>query len=109
MDDIRIVESLEKSGLLNDGATETVKREIKKTRSISFCYDCTYGCFIDSIYGCSLIQSLVSSLINAISGKGQEVGSLPLLTLPLMMKVLGKGVTIAGRGYNKIDQIDKNF
>ena len=30
MDDIRIVESLEKSGLLNDGATETAKREIKK-------------------------------------------------------------------------------
>ena len=47
----------------------------------------------------SLVQSVTSSLINAISGKGvirarkrQEVGFLPLLALPLMMKVLGKEV-----------------
>ena len=42
MDDIiKIVESLEKSGLLIDGASETVKLEIKRTRWISSCYDGT--------------------------------------------------------------------
>ena len=53
MDDIiKIVESLEKSGLLIGGATETVQHEIKKiTRWISCCYDSTYDCFIDSTYG----------------------------------------------------------
>ena len=50
----------------------------------------------------SLIQPAASSLINAISGKGvtsagkvQEGGLLPLLALPLMMKVMEKGVTRA--------------
>ena len=45
----------------------------------------------------SLIQSVVSSLINAISGKGvtragkgQEGGILPLLALSLMMKFMEK-------------------
>ena len=45
----------------------------------------------------SLIQPMDSSLINAITGKrvvrarrGQEGGFIPLLALPLMMKVLGK-------------------
>ena len=53
MDDIiKIIESLEKSGLLIDGASETVKHEIKKTRRwISSCYDGTSGCFADSING----------------------------------------------------------
>ena len=41
------------------------------------------------------MKPVASSLINAISGKGQEGGFLPLLALPLMMKVLGKGVTNA--------------
>ena len=36
-----------------------------------------------------LIKPVVSSLINAITGKGQR-GGLPLLALPLMMKVLGE-------------------
>ena len=35
----------------------------------------------------SLIKPVVSSLISAITGKGQR-GGLPLLALPLMMKVL---------------------
>ena len=38
----------------------------------------------------SLIQPVVSSLINAISGKGVEGGILPLLALPLMMKFMEK-------------------
>ena len=37
----------------------------------------------------SLVQPVTSSLINAITRKG---GFLPLLALPLMIKVLGKEV-----------------
>ena len=49
-DVIKIVESVER--LLIDGATETVKHEIKKAKSrISWDYNDTYGCFIDSTYG----------------------------------------------------------
>ena len=47
-DIIKIVESLEKSGLLFDSSTETVKHEIKNRTWIFWCYDGTYGCFIDS-------------------------------------------------------------
>ena len=49
----------------------------------------------------SLIQPIAPSLINSITGKGQEGGFLPLLALLLMMKVLEKGVRSAGRGYMK--------
>ena len=46
MDDfIKNVESLEKTGLLIDGANETVKNQVKKRRWISWGYDGT----IDSI------------------------------------------------------------
>ena len=47
MDDIiNIVKSLEKSGLLIDGATETVKHEIKKQEGRFFGgYDSTYQSF----------------------------------------------------------------
>ena len=50
-----------------------------------------------------LIQPVASSLINAISGKVQGGGFLPLSTLPLKMKVLGIA-TRAGRGYNSMDK-----
>ena len=51
-DIIKIVESLEKSGLLIDGAPKTVIHEIRKQkRWISWCYDGTYGSFIDITYG----------------------------------------------------------
>ena len=40
--------------------------------------------------------------------KQQEGGFLPLLTLPLMIKVLGKGVTREGRGYDKMNHMNKN-
>ena len=70
-DIIKIVESLENSGLLIDGASEKVKHEIKKTRRwISSCYGGTCACFIDSIMTSSLIQPVALSLINAITGKG---------------------------------------
>ena len=54
MDDIiKLVEPLEKLGLLMDGAIEKVEYKIKKNsrRWISLCYDGTYVCFIDDIYG----------------------------------------------------------
>ena len=43
------------------------------------------------------------------AGKGQEYGSLSLLALLLMMKVLGKRVTREGKGYNKMDHMDKRL
>ena len=59
----------------------------------------------------SVIQPVVSSLINVISGKrvtragnGQEGEILSVLALPLIMKVLGKGVTTAGKRYKNIDK-----
>ena len=51
-DTIKIVDWLEKSRLLINSATETVKHEINKItrRWISWCYDDTYSCFIDSYH-----------------------------------------------------------
>ena len=71
----------------------------------------------------SLMQLVASSLVNDITGKeviraekGLQDGILPLLVLPLIMKVLGKGVTRtvkevrrARRGYNNMDHMDKNL
>ena len=37
-------------------------------------------------------------------GKEQEGEILPVLALPLMMKVLGKGVTITGKRYKNVDK-----
>ena len=53
---IRIFKSIKNSGLLIDGASETVKDENKnknkKTRTwSSCCFDDIYGYFIDSSYG----------------------------------------------------------
>ena len=53
------------------------------------------------------MQPVASSLINAISGKGQEGGFLPLLALPLMMKVLGKGVTNAEKDSKDLCKYEK--
>ena len=61
----------------------------------------------------SLIQPSDSSLINAVSekwpGKGKEAGFFHFSELPLIMKVLGKGVMGTGRQYNNMDHIDKHF
>ena len=64
----------------------------------------------------ALIQPVTFSLMNTISGKGvmragkeQEGGFQQSLALPIMMKVLGKEVRRAGRGYNNMDHMDKNF
>ena len=55
---------------------------------------------------------MASLLRNAISGKGatraekgKEGGVLPLLALPLMMKVLGKGVTLPEKGVAGLNQL----
>ena len=63
----------------------------------------------------SLIQP-VASLTNPISEKGdmrsrkgEEVGFLALLALPLMMKVLRKEVMRIGRAYNDIHYMDPSF
>ena len=60
-----------------------------------------------------MIQPVAFSLINAVFGKGvmtvRKGGFLLLLALPLIMKVLEKGVTSAGRWYNKLDHIARSF
>ena len=49
---IRISELREKSGVLSDGVTETVKPEIKKWKTPIFrSFVSTYGCFIDRTSG----------------------------------------------------------
>ena len=123
MDDIiKIVESLEKSGLLTDGATETVKHEIKK-QEVGFLGSMMATMAASMIAPMALIQPVASSLTSVMFGKGvttagnvQEGGFLPLLTLPSMVKVLrkgvtraGKGVRRAGKGCNNMDHMDKNF
>ena len=64
----------------------------------------------------SLIQPVASSMINSIiekgimrAEKGQAGGIFSLFLLFFMMKVLGKGVTRAGIGYNKMHHMNKNF
>ena len=124
MDDIKIEESLKQSSLLIDGATETVKSKIKKE-------ECGFLGAMMAPMAASLIapkasllmQAVASLLINPISGKGvtragkgEEGGIVPLLALPLVINVLGKGVIRtgkgmrrAGKGYNDMDDINKNF
>ena len=100
MDDIiKIVESPENSGLLIDGASETVKHEIKKQ-------DGRFLPAMMALMTASLIASLASELIQHVASSSTNVKTwkgairvslalaLPLgLSLPLMMKVLGKGFT----------------
>ena len=57
----------------------------------------------------SLKQPVASSLINAITGKGQESWFLSLLKLPLIMKVLWKGVRRTGWKYNNMDHMGEKF
>ena len=76
-DIIKIVESLEYSGLLIDCATETVKHKIKKIRLISWCNDGTS--LIIASMASSLIEPAISLLINYITGRGQKGRFLQLL------------------------------
>ena len=97
-DIIKVVESLEKPGLLIDCATETAKHQMKKQE----------GEFLGAkiVPMAWMTQPIASSLINVITGKGQKLGLIPLLTLPLAMKFIWKGVRRERRGYNNFD---KNF
>ena len=92
MDDIKIVESLEKSGLLFDGATETVKPEIKQEGGFFVSMIAPITALLITPITSSLIQPVDSLLINAVTGNKQTGEFLPLLALSLMMKVLGKRV-----------------
>ena len=106
----KIVESLEKTGLLIDGATEAVRHEIKKQEGVFLGVPiASMAASLITYTVSSLTQPISSSFINAITGKGQEGRFLPLLALPLMIKVLGKGVKKAGRGYNNMNHKDTNF
>ena len=85
--------------------------------------DGTNGCFIGSTYGffinatCSFFfrKNAISGKVVKRAGKRQEGAIIPLLALPLMLKVLRKGVTKAGKGgkgpgkgYNSMNYMDKN-
>ena len=62
-DVIKIIKSLEDSGVLIDDVTETVKHEVKKQE----------GRFLGALLGplvASLLQPVISSVIKGISGRG---------------------------------------
>ena len=94
---ISLKSSLEKSSLLTDWATETVKHEIKKQEGGFLCAMPLLAASLIALIAFSLIQPLASSLINDISRdgvvksrKGQEGGILLLLAKPLIMKLWEK-------------------
>ena len=89
---IKIIESLEKSGLLIDGATETVKLQIKKQVS-------GFLAAIMPHFDASVTAPVTPWLINTVTergvrsaGKKQKGGFILLLALPLMTKFLRNGV-----------------
>ena len=102
---IRTIESLENSGLLIDGATETVKHELKKQE----------GWFLGVIaasliapMASSLIEPVISTLINTITGKShkkdkkaekvQKGGFLSFISITFNDKSSVKGVKREGKG-----------
>ena len=67
MNIIKITKSLEDSGVLIDGVTETVKHEIKKQE----------GGFLGSLFAplaAQLVQPVISSVVKGISGRGFRKG-----------------------------------
>ena len=63
MNHIKIIKSLEDSGVLIDGVAETVKDEIKKTRrQISWSFLAPLAA--------SLVQPVISSVVKGTSGRG---------------------------------------
>ena len=95
---IKIVQSLEKSGLLINRATETMKYEIKRQAgrflwAMMALMATKMAVSLIATVASSLIKPVTSLLLNAISGKevmragkGQEGGFLPLLALPQIWK-----------------------
>ena len=62
-DIIKIIKSLEDSGILIDGFTETVKHEIRKQERRFL------GALLASLVA-SLVQPVISSVVKGISGRG---------------------------------------
>ena len=62
-DIIKIIKSLEDSGALIDGVTETVKNETKKQEGGFL------GALLPSL-AASLVQPVISSVVKVISGRG---------------------------------------
>ena len=62
-DIIKIIKSLEDSGILIDGATETVKHEIKKQEGRFF------GALLAPL-AASLVQPVISSVVKGIRKRG---------------------------------------
>ena len=62
-DIIKIVKSLEDSGVFIDGVTETVNHEIKKQEGGFLVY------MLETL-AASLVQPVISSLVKGISGRG---------------------------------------
>ena len=62
-DIIKVIKSLEDSGVLRDGVTETVTHEMKKQE----------GGFLTALLAplvASLVQSIISSVVKGINGRG---------------------------------------
>ena len=55
LNDIKIVKSLEDSGVLIDGVTETIKHEIKKNKNLA-------------PLAASIVKPVISSVVKAING-----------------------------------------
>ena len=83
-DMIKIIKSLEDSGLLLEGVTKTVQNEVKEQK----------GGFLSMLLG-TLVASLLVNLLTGReiyrAGKGKGI------------KRAGKGIVRAGYGNNKID------
>ena len=96
MDDvIKIVDSLEKSGLLIDDATEIVKHDVNKQEG-------RFLAAVMALMAAVMVQSLFSSVVKDITGKGikragkrQEGGFLELSDL-IVKAIAGEGVMRAG-------------
>ena len=84
---IRVVTSLESLGLLIDGATGTVKHEIKREVWALLTVMTLMFASLNDTYDFFIIQTVASSLIKRTLGIGvrerQEGGILPLLAAPL--------------------------
>ena len=63
MNDIKIIKSLEDSGVIIDGVTETVKEEIKKKQEGGF-----LGILLAPL-GASFLQPVICSVVKGISGR----------------------------------------
>ena len=115
---VKIVQSLEMSPLLIDNANETqnVKHKIKKQEGgflsammAPMASSLITGCIMLSVQRTLLKEPVAPSLINAIFEKGvrkaviEKESGIILSLVPLISKA------ITGRGYNKMDHIDKTF